>query len=725
VLPGGLSRALEWEGLVGARAIEPDRFIPALLDRDGGRLAWLFDTIASLDAARQTFALREGIDRLYEAFKEESLPVGFSARPFTRPPVDGTILLRTIGVASDGTLVPPRDAALWSLVFKAGGSTAGAEVSAAWLLRAFASAPTPQRRLRLETVLFAQRVFTTRSRAAVAPAERELLFQALSAYPDHAALMLTLEGLGFTAPLDFVNAARTADALAAGVDQSRASLRVATFQGSLAVVTRLHDVSTIDGETARNLVRALIKLPAAGLPGYSESVARWVENLLLPSLPAARGTGADPEERLLDGLAGMREGRALPVIVWEEQAYRVDIAAGERLRLRRIRQKQGGNDLGIVLRLRQMRAQGDPNLASALSDVLPRLGLQDGHALFAMGESAMSAAGGAAPGPPGSQGGTKTPARLDQPASWQDVLLAELMASYAYAIAIADPDSPLLLAGNPARVHHFDVSKPDCWLLARSVRAGTQMIMRGSLLGLNRALAVSSLRQTTLSAPAVAPNLGQMDVQGIAESVATMNAFRLDDHDRDALGEALQRGRARIAAAAHDRNDLDALAERAGVERWRRRLMRLAAGGGTTAVMHYWSLGEVCEVGQLTTDEGVGSWGVAQRLLDGSWGQALPLRLSTHDLGGRFGTGLPSARFVDLHLRVAEWLNEVQLPAGLAPGLLRAAAWDLAMGTQMADSDDWLAPVRAAQALPLDRLADYVSALTAEGLLVPVAQTKH
>jgi hypothetical protein len=167
VLPGGLSRALEWEGLVGARAIEPDRFIPALLDRDGGRLAWLFDTIASLDAARQTFALREGIDRLYEAFKEESLPVGFSARPFTRPPVDGTILLRTIGVASDGTLVPPRDAALWSLVFKAGGSTAGAEVSAAWLLRAFASAPTPQRRLRLETVLFAQRVFTTRSRAAV------------------------------------------------------------------------------------------------------------------------------------------------------------------------------------------------------------------------------------------------------------------------------------------------------------------------------------------------------------------------------------------------------------------------------------------------------------------------------------------------------------------------------------------------------------------------------
>ena len=154
--------------------------------------------------------------------------------------------------------------------------------------------------------------------------------------------------------------------------------------------------------------------------------------------------------------------------------------------------------------------------------------------------------------------------------------------------------------------------------------------------------------------------------------------------------------------------------------------MRLAAGSGPAAMMQYWSLGEACGVGQsdaVTADLRV--WGVAQRLTDGSWEQALPLRLSMHELGGRIGVGLVSAQFADLHLRVVEWLAELKLPAGLAPGVLRAAAWDLAMHTQMADLDDWLAVVRTAQALPADRMADHVSALTADGPLVPVTQVKH
>jgi len=714
VLPGGAPRLQEWERLVGAPASEPDRFIPALLDRDAGRLGWLFDTLTSLDAARQMFALQGGLDRLYDAFGVGQVPVDFSARPFTRPPIDPAILLRTIDVARNGTLAPPGDLPLWERVFKAGGGVAGEQVSAAWLLRAFASVPTREWRPRLDTLLFAQRVFAAPAAARPWAVALDLLSQALSAYPSHSALMLTLEHVGFTEPLDFVNAARAADTLAAGADQSRASLRVATFQGSLAVVARLYDVDTIDARTARDLVQALIKLPTSDA-GYSESVARWIENRLLPSLPGSPGA-ADAEPRLLDGLAGVGDNRALPVITWEEQTYRVDIAAGERSRLRRIRDRQGGNDLTTVLRLRQLKTQGDATFASTLSAVVSRIGLQDARTLFAAGEpTTFLGVGGAAAGAPGNRGGAKTGARVDQSGNWQEVLLAELMASYAYAIAIGDPDSPMLLAGNPARAHDFDAGRPGCWLLAHAVRAGTQLILRGSLLGLERALAVSSLRQATLGAPAVAPNLGQQDLQGIAESVATMNPFRLDDRDRDALGAALRRGRDRIAAASRDRSDLDALAERAGVERWRRRLMRLAVGVGAAAVMQYWSLGEVCGVGQV--DPIVADVG--------GWGQALPVRLSMHDLGGRLGMGLLSVRFADLHLRVAEWLADVRLPAGLAPGLLRAAAWDLAMSTRMADFDDWLAPIRTAQALPADRMADHVSALTAEGPLVPVAQVKH
>jgi hypothetical protein len=71
---------------------------------------------------------------------------------------------------------------------------------------------------------------------------------------------------------------------------------------------------------------------------------------------------------------------------------------------------------------------------------------------------------------------------------------------------------------------------------------------------------------------------------------------------------------------------------------------------------------------------------------------------------------------------VAEWLAELKLPAVLAPGVMSYAMWDLAMSTQMADQDDWLAVVRTAQGLSADRMADHVSALTADGPLVPVAK---
>jgi hypothetical protein len=188
----------------------------------------------------------------------------------------------------------------------------------------------------------------------------------------------------------------------------------------------------------------------------------------------------------------------------------------------------------------------------------------------------------------------------------------------------------------------------------------------------------------------------------------------------------LRRGRERLRAAARNPDDIDALAASAGVERWRRRLMRLAAAGGATPVLQYWSLAEVRGVGRDgPTPAALHAWGPAQRLVDGSWQTALPARLSMHELGGRISDGLASGQIADLHLRTAEWLAEVNLPAALAPGILRSALWDLAMNTVMADPDDWLAVVRAAQAVPADRMADYVSALTADGPLVPVSQAKR
>ncbi len=72
-----------------------------------------------------------------------------------------------------------------------------------------------------------------------------------------------------------------------------------------------------------------------------------------------------------------------------------------------------------------------------------------------------------------------------------------------------------------------------------------------------------------------------------------------------------------------------------------------------------------------------------------------------------------------MHLRVAEELSALKLPAALAPDVAAYAGWDAMTTAAMSDPDDWFALARAAASLPADRFPDYVSALTAIGPLVP------
>ena len=57
VVPGGDQAVPLWEALVGEKTGQPARFILQLFTRDKGRLAYLYDTIGSLDPARASFAL--------------------------------------------------------------------------------------------------------------------------------------------------------------------------------------------------------------------------------------------------------------------------------------------------------------------------------------------------------------------------------------------------------------------------------------------------------------------------------------------------------------------------------------------------------------------------------------------------------------------------------------------------------------------------------------------
>ena len=735
-LPGDEGAGPIWEYLVGRQAIAPEAFIARLINRDEGRLAWMFDTIAHLDPAHQNFALGrplaaaperrlESVQAVYAAFagfQRRAYPL--PQRPLVHPPVDPSFVLSAVAVTDDGRLAPPADAGLWTGPFAVTGAGATGEITAPWLLQ---NIFTLSGRARLDTLLFAQRVFAAAGRRGIRIDEAGLP-GVLSAFPAHQALMLALERLGFVEPRDYALAVETADRLCPGGGLP-AALRAAMFQGALAMLVRLHEVGTLDDKGAQGLARMLIALPAGDGTGYSDYLLQWIEKSLMPMLSGGRpASSMDAEEWLLDGLSGALAQRPTPVVQWEDESYRVDLAAAERGRVRQMLEKQRAYSLNVALDLRRFASSSlDPTAAAALADLLSGIDLLDGGMLF--GATVPARRDAIASDLRQLQRDSRDPGRVEDVRrrchEVLDVLLADILAAHVYAIAIEEPESSLLLVDHAARTHDFDVGDPNrigAWLLATNARAdsNSMSVTRGSLLGVERALAGFSLRRLTLDSPAQAPAIAQWDVQGLAESASALNAFRLTDAARDAIASALERGRRRVAEVARDPAALDALVAGAGVERWRRRLMRWAPRD-PGAVMPYLSLGEILALGAPAgLPAEAQDWGVSQRFVDGSFALQLPVRLAWHQMSGRRGAGLLAARLADLPLRVAESLAALKLPSALARGVVQYATWDLISAIQMADVDDWLAVIRAVQRVTPDQMADYISALTADGPLVRV-----
>ena len=85
---------------------------------------------------------------------------------------------------------------------------------------------------------------------------------------------------------------------------------------------------------------------------------------------------------------------------------------------------------------------------------------------------------------------------------------------------------------------------------------------------------------------------------------------------------------------------------------------------------------------------------------------------------GRPRVGLIATQMADLNLRVAERLAAAKLPASLAPAILAAGVQDFVDRVAPLHADDWLTLVRAAQAVPDERIDDYIAFLTTGGPLV-------
>ncbi|MGE5360719.1 MAG: hypothetical protein ACM3NQ_17010 [Bacteroidales bacterium] len=768
VLPGRDGALPAWEEIVGQRASAPEPFILALFGDEAGRRAYFLDLVTHLDPARQAFALAADypadrrtsqIRSLYDVVLQfERKFWRFDAWPFARQPFDPAIVLVQVEALPDGRMKAPSNLAVWRAALDGNEDACGqlraqdtAAVDAAWLVGRLMREPVDSRRLLLSDVLFTQRVFASSTQADVAA-----VCQVAANFRRFSGLMLTLEHMGFSDPADYLGAVRTARGVAAQSDLRASLLGVAQMQGILAFLDAAAAASPSNRRMAQELVRSLCALEApvgpAAPPSWVAGVqrgsrnrattialdflAQWVRGTLLARLCS----GNEPAESCMQEVAaGVRaKGPPPPLVEWEGQRYRVDPAHAAALRLSQVRQRQESlpfDDIlqllavGIALRDRPFAASIASEQAGVLQGVADRL---------AVGTRCI--AGGTVDSIRSQLAGTArqlASARQKPPTAAADVLaathalLADAWASFAYATAIGDADSSLLLAEDPARRHDFGLpSSPSpavdlspAWQLAREeLREHGGWTIRGSLLGLSRACASSWPRRLSIEPIAARPTLSDGERHGVAELAAALSPFNPTDAGRSAIVAAIERGRALLTTAASNPDEFAARAIEAGVSEWRVRGAAWTVGRNPKGVGELFSLVELLWLGKPDAPrEQIDAWGAPSGPFDGSLVVRMPPPHAWENLGSR---GVPSmySHLAEVNLRAALWLDEMKLPAALMPGLAAFATWDLTTSAQPVDADDYLAVARAAQSIPVELFADYLSALTTDGTLAPVSK---
>jgi len=306
-----------------------------------------------------------------------------------------------------------------------------------------------------------------------------------------------------------------------------------------------------------------------------------------------------------------------------------------------------------------------------------------------------------------------------------DALLADALASIVYAIDLGEPDGPALASGNVALRHDFGLAKRRVapWQRLAAWEPPVEEVgggwhVRGSLLGLDVALARFALRNLTAEGMPPMPALNANERRTFAESAVLIDPNALGDETLGAIVGAIGRGRRRVAELAADPGRLDEVADDARLSGWRREAIRWALANDPETVARSFSRLELVWLGG-PVDEPLQAWGMSAVPLSGCRCVDLARPGAWEDYAGRPMTGQLATRIPDLNLRIAEEMVRLRLPARLVPGVLRVATNDLIYEAQPAHYDDWLAVVRYVEDVPAERFVDYVSSLTAGGPLVP------
>ena len=745
-----------WEAIVVEKTTRAERFITQLLELNEGRVAYLYDVIARLDPPHRAFALglaNPNAAARADRFKALAGSVGafreahLKTLPLGRASYDLSMALMRVRVDANGAPLPPAARSFWTRAFASGDVFAGAgraepgsdddPIDAAWLSDVVGAVDVRQRGDRLDQLAFAQRVF-----GGADAEQRPNVLVAVRALPHYRMLVWTLERIGIGDPQVYAAATRRAARFTA-LDGRRGFETQAQFQGALAIVARAAAVKTLRRERAHALIDQLIALPVTDDGRFGGGVARWLRTELAGAVPK----GDTIEGALLAAMSGAASGEGTARrLSWEGQPYRLDLGGAERKRLQRVRERQEGTpfDVAVEIASASRAVASDKLAADDLEAIVARLTAAFETIPRRVGHEATEVTpAGVAPAPNPREPlrrilddlardvrskDVKRAARAADPlGELADTVTAQVLLSIAYAADVGDPEGTVLLADDVSQRHDFgfgakdsDVRLRTAWALPRvEVNPGVPWHVSGSLLGLDIGLGSLALRRINFERVLEAPRLTSNERDAFAISVSLMNPFDLRDADRDAITDALARGRRRVGAlAGADAAALDAVADDLSMEGARRRALRWMIAHERDRIAGLFSAAELLVLGGADLTR-LHAWGMSMVNAEGCACLRLtpPGRWPT--LLGRPPLGLTASAVVDLNAHVATMLRDLRLPAAVAKAVLSGAVQDFIDEVKPTDDADWVTLVRAARAVPRERIEDYVAAAAAGGPLVP------
>jgi hypothetical protein len=696
IVPGEPDTRAEWESVVGERTAEPEKFVRALLGKDRGRFAWLFASLADLDAKRLQFALgprASQLERLARVARRAAPEWIVDERPFWRPAFDFTMVLSLLDLKA-GT--PGGSDEFWREVFRNDGSgpfkaRTGEALTSGTLLDILFDEPFTARD-RWEVFSLGQRM------PGVEKSGIEV-GRALRGARQHRALAATLDRLNI-ADVSLRLALHDASARVTSRDETGDRGDLMMWQAALAVIDR---AALTGGLDAAGTVQALKELAALEAEDARVELTAWLLKTLVPRLRTRPGAPQDVEQLLLETMAGALTPAGRPRLQsfeWEDLSYAVSRQAAIAARMRDARAAQGALRLDTAALAWQIADSGRGDVQAVVDalrgSMFPPTAAEQADRLE-------------------EQGHRRDADGLRREARRAAVLIAStLLPAFAYVPHLAATDTPELGADIAFR-HSLGGSQTAVgerrlrpWQLARgATQRGMGWNLQGSLLLLDVSLASWYLRRNG-EPPTHSPVFDELDVASFALVPALARAAGASGLGLRDAATAVARGREAARASA----DLYAFDERlraSGADPWRRReiLLRAETVEQAAAALSYseaWRLG------------GAPGLLAPRAPLDGCVCLG-PTPYNAWDLAGRRSAGLVGSAAPDPQLRVADYLHSKGLPDDLFGDITAGVLTDIVEQTRALRPDDFRAIAGAASSMPDSRMEEHLLALVADGTL--------